>query len=225
MNVTAPAGPCYTDALVRLYHGDTLRVLAAHGEAIWPVQTVLTAPPWFWFRASQALVDGRQPWTVKAEAEWLAGALDYTVQWWAAAARLINDASGRLWVVTHVSYLGAYARCALLMGWPTPQVWTTSGSPVAVLQAGARVPLDVYVGVLRRLEAAVNPIEDMALLEYIALVSGGPVLDPFCGTGRTLVSASRVGLRSVGIDKDWAQIAAAMACLRSARRGRPARAV
>jgi len=38
------------------------------------------------------------------------------------------------------------------------------------------------------------------LLEHLHPIVGGPVLDPFCGSGTTLVECSALGIESVGID-------------------------
>lgn len=54
----------------------------------------------------------------------------------------------------------------------------------------------------------------MTLLRYRGVIrtSSGPgaVLDPFCGSGSTLVAARREGWRSVGIEIEerWCEIAA-----------------
>ncbi len=39
-------------------------------------------------------------------------------------------------------------------------------------------------------------------LHVLATPSGGIVLDPFCGSGTTLVAAESLGFDSIGIDRD-----------------------
>lgn len=39
-----------------------------------------------------------------------------------------------------------------------------------------------------------------AFIEHLAIPTGTRVLDPFCGSGTTLVEAQRAGLATVGID-------------------------
>jgi site-specific DNA-methyltransferase (adenine-specific) len=52
----------------------------------------------------------------------------------------------------------------------------------------------------RRLHFAAYPL-DLCLIPILATCpAGGVVLDPFCGTGTTMLAAQRLGRRSVGID-------------------------
>jgi site-specific DNA-methyltransferase (adenine-specific) len=48
----------------------------------------------------------------------------------------------------------------------------------------------------------VKPIALMEWLLKLVVPEGGLVLDPFCGSGTTLVAAKRLNIRAIGIDKD-----------------------
>ncbi len=48
----------------------------------------------------------------------------------------------------------------------------------------------------------VKPIRLMEYLVRLVTPPGGVVLDPFCGSGTTLVAATRLGFEGIGIDKD-----------------------
>ena len=47
-----------------------------------------------------------------------------------------------------------------------------------------------------------KPIELLKLLVGACCPPGGKVLDPFCGSGTTLMAAHALGRNSVGIDRD-----------------------
>lgn len=54
-----------------------------------------------------------------------------------------------------------------------------------------------------------KPVELMEWLLALTVPSGGRVLDPFCGSGSTLVSAACLGMDAVGIELDphWCEVA------------------
>ena len=47
------------------------------------------------------------------------------------------------------------------------------------------------------------PVDLCRILILATCPEGGVVLDPFCGTGTTLLAAFRLGRKSVGIDISW----------------------
>jgi len=62
-----------------------------------------------------------------------------------------------------------------------------------------------------------KPLELLALLIRACCPPGATVLDPFCGSGTTLIAARRLGRRSIGIDRNPAAIALASERLRADR--------
>ncbi|MFX0087594.1 MAG: DNA methyltransferase [Candidatus Hodarchaeota archaeon] len=50
--------------------------------------------------------------------------------------------------------------------------------------------------------SSMNPILQRTMINLAALKPGEWLLDPFCGTGGTLLEASRLGIRSVGVEID-----------------------
>ena len=62
----------------------------------------------------------------------------------------------------------------------------------------------------------VKPLSVMAWLLKLVTSPGGIVLDPFAGSGTTLVAAASLGIRAVGIELDPAHVAIARARLANA---------
>ncbi len=54
----------------------------------------------------------------------------------------------------------------------------------------------------------VKPVELMEYLIRLVTPPGGVVLDPFMGSGSTLVAARRQGFKAIGIEKDahWCEV-------------------
>jgi site-specific DNA-methyltransferase (adenine-specific) len=61
------------------------------------------------------------------------------------------------------------------------------------------------------LHVSVKPIRLMEYLVRLATPKGGVVLDPYCGSGTTLVAASNEGLNFIGIDKEEPSVKTALA--------------
>ena len=65
----------------------------------------------------------------------------------------------------------------------------------------------------------VKPIAIMEYLLKLVVPKGGVVLDPFLGSGTTLVAAARLGMRAVGIEQDAAYVEIAKARIAHALKG------
>ena len=66
-------------------------------------------------------------------------------------------------------------------------------------------------------------VKPIALMEYLiklVLPPGGIVLDPFCGTGSTLIAADRLGARWLGCDTDAGSVATAQKRIEADRKKR-----
>lgn len=205
--------PLYAAHGITLFHGDLILVLKEQWEEIWPIQTVLTVPPWVQYAKAASLVDGRVPWTIADEAEWQASCVWHYHQWCPLMKQLIADSNGRAWLIVHMAYALSLCRVAHLLKWETPAIWTTPGSALVVVQFGERIDRAGKARVQEALDGATNPMEDLMLHQTILSLSGGPVIDPFCGTGLTLQAARLLNLRAVGIEIREPQCQAAVARL------------
>lgn len=200
----------YERPLVKVYQGELMSLLKAEWESIWPAQTVITVPPWVRYAKCQGLADGRVDWTLAEEAQWQMGAVEHYAEWLPVLMALVADSNGRVWLIVHAVYLGPVLRVAYLLHWRTPQVWSTPGSELVIIQIGERVSRETREDVQDALDDATNPMEDEALLRVLIKASGGPVIDPFCGTGRTLAVALALGVQSTGIEVRQASCAKAI---------------
>ena len=48
------------------------------------------------------------------------------------------------------------------------------------------------------------------VIELAAIPTGGTIVDPFAGSGTTLVSAKKIGLQAIGVEAEerWCEVAA-----------------
>lgn len=56
---------------------------------------------------------------------------------------------------------------------------------------------------------AQKPVELLRALLRVVCPEGGSVLDPFCGSGSTLVAAASLGMNAIGFDRDGKHVATA----------------
>ncbi|QSQ17218.1 DNA-methyltransferase [Myxococcus landrumensis] len=86
---------------------------------------------------------------------------------------------------------------------------------------GAVLPNFAPVLPKRRTHPTEKPVELMSFLIGRACPEGGLVLDPFAGSGATLVAAQQLGRRAVGVELEERYCEAAAVRLEAARRGEP----
>ena len=212
--------PYYSDDRVTLYHGDCRDVLPSLPAA----DLILTDPP-YGIVAGAAVV--RKSTTVIED--WATVGHNAEVFGWRSLVRLAPDA----WVVEFGAmaandFLTARHR---EVGWspanvyalvkqappPTPRPGFASAVELAIVsrvgkptwQGGGYVP-NRWIGLTPNRNGSSlghptqKPMEPMQALVLALSPTGGVVLDPFAGSGTTLVAARDQGRRAVGIELDEA---------------------
>ncbi len=84
-----------------------------------------------------------------------------------------------------------------------------SGADRGTVTKGALPLFDIPEEVVRNEHPTVKPVDLMRYLVRLVTPPGGTVLDPFAGSGSTLLAAKREGLRSIGIEMDESYLATA----------------
>lgn len=188
--------------------GDCVREMRLMPSA--SMDFILTDPPYlcrYRSRDGQTIAnDDRDGWLVPAYAEMhrllKPGAFCLSFYGWNAADKFIGAwrAAG-FRIVGHIVFTKRYA-CS--------SRYVRSMHEQAYLLAKGKPPLparpidDVrdWSYSANRLHPTQKPINVLAPLIEAFCPSGGLVLDPFCGSGSTLVAATSVGRRCVGIELD-----------------------
>ena len=216
--------PYYADDHVTLYHGDSLDILPTlHTQSI---GLVVTDPPYIigavsigsantkagtWADVMNSTRWFRDWYTECKRALRLDGAMTFT-NWRGLPVVIKAAADAEMQVhsvlIWHKDWIGpayinalrpAYEMVAL-MAMPdftipdrtVPDVWTQKWASYKPTGHPAEKPVDL----MRR------------LIEVSATT--GPVLDPFTGSGSTLVAAKALGIKAIGIEADeaWCEVAA-----------------
>ena len=141
--------------------------------------------------------------------------------------------TGAMWTFTNWRSLPVVMKAASDLGWPVTSVlvwdkdWIGPGGPVGLRPSYELVVLmampefripnrslpDIRTVKWSAYEPTGHPAEKpVALLEWIireSLPGGGLILDPFCGSGSTLVAAGLAGCDAIGIEQEdrWVDIA------------------
>jgi len=79
-----------------------------------------------------------------------------------------------------------------------PAAWGDIGA----VEGNPRKPATGHVQRVRNTGPCVKPVALMQWLCKLIVPHNGTVIDPFMGTGSTLVAASRLGMRAIGIEKE-----------------------
>lgn len=200
---------CYRGPGVRLYVGDVgtvLPVLAAESPAV-----VLTDPPYFYW-AQVCASEEAQKLELSSEAIWMADMLVLTLSWMPMLRHL---RPGIALFFGEPNYCAMYMRVARLLKWPMVACWIslrTEGREEYLMAfaddwdaphlAVERQLLADEVPHALRLNSYGQGKSAEMLQDIISVCPWGPVLDPFCGSGTTLLAALREGREAVGIESD-----------------------
>lgn len=172
-----------------LYQGDCLEVMPHVG----PVGSVLTDPPYGLGKRMQGGTWGAQDhnsgflcWDLTARQEWIDAllALDVPAVIWGANYYQVPPA--RCWLIWNK--VNAVPTMA-----DFEQAWTNCDRPAK--------RIDLPVG---RVEFGHPTQKPLALMQWcLGFLSGlGAVLDPFMGSGTTLVACAKAGRPGIGIERD-----------------------
>jgi len=202
--------PYYADDSTCIVCGDCREVLPLLG----PVDLVLTDPPYGINTKSDG--DGKlSPW-----ADLCNSSLWYEL--WIAACRARLTASGALWSFLNWRSMVTFQKASCGIAWPITSllVWDKEcigpGGHQGLRPSYEMVALfanpdfsldDRSIPDIRRSKWASfkpsgHPAEKpLALVKWLAEISGGEtILDPFAGSGTTLVAAKALGRRAIGIE-------------------------
>lgn len=218
--------PYYEDGWVTIYHGDCREVLPSLGG----VGLVVTDPPYTFGLASTDQEGKAGGW-----GDLMNNALFYGA--WLSECRKLTDArQGACWVFNSWRSFPVLARASFEIRWPITSLlvwdkeWIGPGGSRGLRPAYELVALFCHENfqlldrglpdIWRSQWASQRPNGHAAekpvdLLGRIVRESGGDgrdgaVLDPFMGSGSTLVAARREGRRSIGIEVEerWCEVAA-----------------
>ena len=204
--------PYYEQDGITLYHGDCRELLSE----IASVRLVVTDPPYVFGIASTAQEGKAGGWGD------LMNSSVWYESWLSEAKRLTANEQGAAWVFNSWRSFPVLARAAYGVRWPVESLlvwdkeWIGPGGQrglrpsyeVAALFAQPDFAIkdrglpDIWRSKWSSLKPSGHPAEKpVALLRrLIAESGGGSVLDPFAGSGSTLVAAKAEGCRAIGIE-------------------------
>jgi len=217
--------PYYADDLVTIYHGDALDVLPTlRGSS---VGLVVTDPPYVIGAVSAGNMGTKA-------GGW--GDMMNSSRWfrdWYAECRRILRQDGALWTFCNWRSLPVVMKASFDAEWALSSVlvwhkdWIGPGGPIGLRPAYELVALmalpdftipdrgipDVWTHQWASYKPTGHPAEKpVPLLSRLVEVSEkrGPILDPFLGSGSTLVAAKSAGIAAIGIEAEekWCEMAA-----------------
>jgi DNA modification methylase len=214
--------PYYDENGITIFHGDCREVLPTLGSA----RLIVTDPPYVFGIASTAQEGKAGGW----------GDLMNSAAWYALLLRefhrLTANAQGAAWVFNSWRSFPVLARASYEAQWPVESLmvwdkqWIGPGGQrglrpsyelAALFCHGDFAIVDRGLPDIWRCQwssqkphghPAEKPVD---LVERIILKSGGgPVIDPFLGSGTTLAAAKAAGVPAVGIEIEerWCEVAA-----------------
>lgn len=213
----AHLSPFYDDGLITIYHGDCRRIV----PQLPPVDLLLTDPPYGINVAPKGQVGGAPharikstrfkpvTWDSAPPPPWLLEMLishaRASVLWGGNYYRSLAPAS--CWLVWDKrNDKTSFADCEL--------AWTNFKRAVRIFRWRWSGMLQED---MKNKERRVHPTQKpVPLMSWCIGWAKAPtsILDPFMGSGTTLIAAQRLGLRAIGIDQDKAYCAASVARLR-----------
>jgi adenine-specific DNA-methyltransferase len=131
--------------------------------------------------------------------------------WQAADTFLTAWRAAGLSPVGHIVFRKSYTSCRRLLLYQHEQAYLLCKGPVPRTSEPISDVIDFpYSG--NRLHPTQKPIEALEPLIHAFCPDGGTVLDPFCGSGSTLLAAQNTGRQYLGVELDQAHYRTA--CLR-----------
>lgn len=219
--------PYYSDDTVTLYHGDSLEILPYIEPGT--VHHVVTDPPYILQAGSSSQAGSK----TGGWADMMNASYWYTV-WYRECGRLLRG-DGSLWTFGNWRTLPAMQRAAIDSGMPATSLlvwdkaWIGPAGPQALRsqhefclvmsKPAFKIP-DRSQGDVLRFPVGPNkptghPAEKpVGLLRRICELTGSKpgamILDPFTGSGTTLVAARELGFKAIGIEAEerWCEVAA-----------------
>ncbi|MGY4303834.1 DNA modification methylase [Bradyrhizobium sp. USDA 4369] len=197
-----------TPLLNTVAHGDCVEVMRRMPSA--SVDFILTDPPYlcrYRSRDGQTIAnDDRDDWLVSAFAEMhrvlKPGSVCLSFYGWNAADKFIGAwRKAGFRIVGHVVFKKRYASSARFLQSRHEQAYLLAKGNPGLPSAPISDVLDwEYTG--NRLHPTQKPISVLQPLIEAFCPLGGIVLDPFCGSGSTLVAARCAGRSGIGIELD-----------------------
>jgi DNA modification methylase len=213
--------PYYQADGITLYHGDMREVLSDLDR----VDLVVTDPPYVVGLASTTSEPKVGGWPdLMNAATWYSS--------WLAECRRLTDPDGAVWVFNSWRSLPALSRAAYEARWPIQSLLVWDKQSIGPGWRGLRPRYELVAlfahrrfGIADRTLTDVYPCrwpagrkptghpaeKPVALLRHLIGISGAQVvLDPFAGSGSTLVAAKQLGCRAVGVEFEqrWCELAA-----------------
>jgi len=192
----------------RVLQGDCISVMRSLPAA--SVDFILTDPPYlvrYRDRAGRAIAnDDRSDWLEPAFAEMARllkpGGLCVSFYGWNQVDRFVAAwRAADLRLVGHLVFAKSYASSVRFLRHQHEQAYLLAkGRPPLPRQPLGDVRGFAYTG--NRLHPTQKPVEPLAELIATFTRPGDVVLDPFCGSGSTLVAAKSLGRRYLGIELD-----------------------
>jgi DNA modification methylase len=209
-------------ALDTVMHGDCIKVMSRMASAA--VDFVLTDPPYiarYRSRTGQSVInDDNGAWLQPAFTQMYRllkpGSFCVSFYGWSKADRFIAAwRSAGFRMVGHLVFRKKYASSARFLRYQHEQAYLLAKGDVAPPAAPMPDVLDwTYTG--NRLHPTQKPVQVLRPLIDAFCRPGGIVLDPFCGSGSTLVAARELARRFVGIELDRTHYLTAARRLREA---------
>jgi len=216
--------PYYADDLVTIYHGDAMDILPTMRGA--SVDLVITDPPYVIGAVSAGNMSTKAGgWgDMMNSSRWFR-------DWYAMTKRLLRP-DGAMWSFCNWRSLPVVMKAAFDAEWALSSVlvwhkdWIGPGGPIGLRPAYELVALlaqpdfvipdrgipDVWTHQWASFKPSGHPAEKPVelLARLMSTSGGGEVLDPFMGSGSTLVAAKTLGATAIGIEAEekWCEIAA-----------------
>jgi site-specific DNA-methyltransferase (adenine-specific) len=191
-----------------IVHGDCIKVMGRMASAA--VDFVLTDPPYiarYRSRTGQSVInDDNASWLQPAFTQIYRllkpGCFCVSFYGWSKADRFIAAwRSARFRMVGHLVFRKKYASSARFLHYEHEQAYLLAKGDVTPPASPMPDVLDwAYTG--NRLHPTQKPVQILRPLIEAFCQPGGTVLDPFCGSGSTLVAAKQLARRFVGIELD-----------------------